>query len=300
MTSMNPSSHASVGITAGAPVPLALTLDEVARGIARLPSLPAVVVELLQSLGNDDVDTGQLARQIARDQALVAKMLRLANSSFYGLQGKINSISDAIVVLGLHGVRTLATAAAVTGAFGATVRQGFDFRVFWRHSIGIALCARALARHMRMSEENAFTAGLLHDIGRLVLASAYPQHLAAVLDYQKQNDCALIEAERAILGLDHAQIGQVLTERWKFPPLMCDVIARHHDPSGLDCPALACVIHVADAITHALDLAGDPNEMVPPICPSCWRAADLGAADLRAIFAEVEVQFEGACGVLLS
>lgn len=283
-----------------APVSNRLTLEEVARGIGKLPSLPAVVVELLQSLGNEDVDTAQLAQQIARDQALVAKMLRVANSSFYGLQGKVNSIGDAIVVLGLRGVRTLATAAAVTGAFGSGQHPGFDFRIFWRHSIAIALCARALARHMKMSEDNAFTAGLLHDIGRLVLASCYPRQLAAVLAFQHENDCLLLDAEHAVLGIDHAQIGQVLTERWKFPPLMCEVIARHHQPVGSDCPGLACVIHVADALAHALDLAGDESEMVPPLNSTCWQVAAVDDDALRAIFAEVEAQFEDACGALIS
>lgn len=275
-----------------------LTRDEVATGVGSLPSLPAVVVELLQTLGSDDVDADVLARQIARDQALVAKMLRVANSSFYGLQGKVNSISDAVVVLGLRGVRTLATAAAVTGAFHDIKLPGFDIRVFWRHSIGIALCARAVARHMKVGEDNAFTVGLLHDIGRLVLASCFQEHMTAVLVYQQEHDCVLVEAERAVLGIDHGVIGEVLTGRWNFPPLICDVIAHHHDPVGTE--PLACVIHLADAITHAMDLAGDENELVPPLNARCWTAAGFDDEDLLAIFAEVDAQFEGACGVLLS
>lgn len=275
-----------------------LTREEIAKGVSSLPSLPAVVVELLQSLASDDVDADALAQQIARDQALVAKMLRVANSSFYGLQGKVNSISDAIVVLGLRGVRTLATAAAVTGAFHDVKIEGFDIRVFWRHCIGIALCARAVARHVKVGEDNAFTVGLLHDIGRLVLASCFQDHLAAVLAYQKEHDCLLIDAERAVLGIDHGIIGEVLTQRWNFPPLICGVIGRHHDPDGAE--PLACVIHLADAIAHALDLAGDENELVPPLNQACWVAAAFDDESLQAIFAEVDAQFEGACGVLLS
>lgn len=275
-----------------------LTRDEIEKGVGDLPSLPAVVIELLQSLSREDVDADTLAHQISRDQALVAKMLRVANSSFYGLQGKVNSISDAIVVLGLRGVRTLATAAAVTGAFRAIDVPGFDNRVFWRHSVGIALCARAVARHMRVGEDNAFTVGLLHDIGRLVLASCFPKHLAAVLAYRDENECLLVDAERAVLGIDHGLIGEVLTMRWHFPSLICSVIAHHHDPDGAE--PLACVVHLADAIMHGLDLAGDEHELVPPVSAHCWKAAKLEREDLQAIFADVTTQFESACGVLLS
>lgn len=275
-----------------------LMREEIVQGVSGLPSLPAVVVELLQTLGSDDVDAAVLAQKVSRDQALVVKMLRVANSSFYGLQGKVNSIADAIVVLGLRGVRTLATAAAVTGAFDDIKLRDFDIRVFWRHSIGIALCARAVARHMKVGEENAFTVGLLHDIGRLVLASCFPQHLEAVLAYQKSHECLLVDAERAVLGIDHGVVGGLLTSHWNFPPLICNVIAGHHDPDGGE--PLACVIHLADAITHALDLAGDENERVPPLSVSCWAAAEFSHAKLQEIFAEVDNQFEGACGVLLS
>lgn len=283
--------------TLGAGARMPLTREDVMNGVSNLPSLPAVVVELLQALGSDEVDAELLARQIGRDQALVAKMLRVANSSFYGLQGKVNSITDAIVVLGLRGVRTLATAAAVTGAFSGIAVQGFDIRMFWRHSIGIALCARVVARHMKVGEDNAFTVGLLHDIGRLVLASCFKDHLVAVLAYQREHDCLLIDAERAVLGIDHALIGEVLTERWHFPPLICNVIAHHHDPDGAE--PLACVVHLADAITHALDLVGDENERVPPVRVGCWDTARFDAARLQEMFAEVDAQFEAACGVLL-
>lgn len=275
-----------------------LDLDTVARGIGNLPSLPAVVVELLQSLDDADADTDLLARKISRDQALVAKMLRVANSSFYGLQGKVGSIQDAIVVLGLRGVRTLASAAAVAGVFGKTSASGYDFRVFWRHSIGVALCARALAPRMRANAENAFAAGLLHDIGRLVLASCFPAHFKAALDYRQRLDCPLLDAERALLGIDHAQVGRVLTERWKFPSLMSQAIAGHHAPDGQETRSLACVLHVADAMVHALDLAGDEDEMAPRLQAPCWHSAGFSWRDSQEIFAEVEAQFESACEIL--
>lgn len=266
--------------------------DSIFRGIGKLPSLPAVAVELLASIDDENADASVIAHKIARDQALVARLLRIANSPFYGLQNQVNSIQDAVVVLGLRNVRMLATAALVAKSFAGASASGFDFRVFWRHAIATALCARALARRLRLPEENAFTAGLLHDLGRLVLASCFPEHLAEVVAYQTRLDCYSIDAERAVLATDHAQIGQLLAERWRFPAELAGAIADHHAPDEGAGRSPAAIVHVANAIAHALDLAGAPQEMVPRILPAAWNAVGLSWQDSQEVFREVEGQFD--------
>lgn len=277
------------------------TLDPatVAAQVDRLPALPDVVVELIGSIDDPDADTDLLARKIARDQALVARLLRVANSSFYGLQGKVSSVHDAIVVLGFRGVRTLATAAAVTGCFSAQgLASRFDFRAFWAHSLGVALCARGIARRLRANEENAFTAALLHDVGRLVLASRFPHHFDAVVAYRERCDCLWQEAERDVLGIDHAQIGCALAGRWRFAPLVGEAIAWHHRPESREIQALAHVVHVADALAHALGMAGEGASLVPPVSAVSWNALALDREDFLALFAEVEGQHAGICELL--
>lgn len=280
---------------------MALDLAQIVGQIRALPSLPAVIMELIQSLGDEDADTHLLAKKIASDQALVAKMLRVANSSFYGLQGKVTSIQDVVVVLGLRNVRTLAMAAAVTGSFsGRNAVPGFDFNAFWRHSMGTALCARALAKRLKMSEENAFTAALLHDIGRLVLAACFPAHLTAVLAYRSTHDGLLLDAERAVIGVDHASIGEALTAHWKFPESIRESVARHHALDASEHTPLTGIIHIADGIAHALELAGDDTSLVPPLSSGVWDTLRLNENDLLAIFGDIETQFEGACQMLSS
>lgn len=276
-----------------------LDRDDVLRQVRSLPSLPAVVIELLQTLDDDTTDMQALADKLAYDQALSAKVLRVANSSFYGLQGKIESITDAIVVLGLQGIRTLATAAAVTSAFVASDRSPLDFRQFWRHSIAVALCAKEIARLKRMNEGNAFAAGLLHDIGRLALASCFPQHFAAVARAREAADSTWLAVEREMLGIDHAEIGQVLTEYWRFPPLLISAIGTHHSPAVQQDP-LAALVHVADAIGHALDLSGEPEAQVPLLQDAAWQATGLGEAQLQQLLATVEAQHAAACESLVS
>ena len=151
------------------------------RQLDDLPSLPAVVMELLTCIDQDDVDISVLAKKVSHDQALTAKTLRLANSSTYGLQVKVTTIQQAITFLGFQTTRNLITAAAVTGCFAQGLCKGFDDKAFWRHSIATAVCARVLARRMRFNQDYAFTAGLLHDIGRLVLVTMYPEQYAEAI-----------------------------------------------------------------------------------------------------------------------
>ena len=142
----------------------ALSTFDVVSTLRDLPALPAIVAELLGSLDRDDAGTKLLAEKLSHDQALTAKTLRLANSSFYGMQNKVTTIQQAIAILGFNSVRTLVVAASITGCFPMDGSGAFDFKAFWRHSVGTALCAKGLARHMSVNPDQAFMVGLLHDI----------------------------------------------------------------------------------------------------------------------------------------
>ncbi|WP_028104617.1 HDOD domain-containing protein [Pseudoduganella violaceinigra] len=277
-----------------------LSYDDVVKNLEDLPSLPAVVMELLNSIDQEEIDITVLAKKVSHDQALTAKTLRLANSSLFGLQVKVTTIQQAITFLGFQSTRNLITAAAVTGCFADKQCPGFDHRSFWRHSIAAAACAKVLARHVRFNQDYAFTAGLLHDIGRLVLVSSFPDRYAQVLVYQQENDCHALQAERAILGIDHVDAGLALAEHWNFSDTMRLAIAGHHDPGKAGAGFLAAIIHVADAVVHALDLAGKPDDMVPPVSTIAWKALHLNEDSYLHLFRETELQYEEIALVLLA
>ncbi|MHA4867852.1 HDOD domain-containing protein [Duganella sp. PWIR1] len=277
-----------------------LSYDDVVRTLDDLPSLPAVVMELLNSIDQDDIDISVLAKKVSYDQALTAKTLRLANSSLYGLQVKVTTIQQAITYLGFQTTRNLITAAAVTGCFVEGHCPGFDHKAFWRHSIATAACAKVLARQMRFNQDYAFTAGLLHDIGRLVLVSCFPEQYAATVAYRAQHDCYLLEAERAVLGVDHVAAGLALAEHWNFSDTMRLAIGGHHDPEAPGAGFLAAIIHVADAIVHALDLAQVQDDLVPPVSTVAWTALGLDEEVYLQLFRETELQYEEISMVLLS
>ena len=275
-----------------------VTLEQAVAKVRDLPSLPAVVAELIRTFGDADVATSELAAQISKDQALAAKTLRLANSSFYGLQSRVRTIDQAITVLGFDSVRSLVTAAGVVGQFRGTDGGAVDFTAFWRHAVGTAVCAKSLARLAGCKQEFAFVSGLLHDIGRLVLVTSFPEQYAAVLDCQRSTGSEVLHAERSVLGIDHALVGQALARHWKFPALIQRAIGHHHGPEREDLGDIASVIHVANAIVHALDLGGEPDEQVPAIAQDAWDSLRIDAPGLSRVFAETEAEFENACQIL--
>ncbi len=277
-----------------------LSYDDVVRTLDDLPSLPAVVMELLNSIDQDDVDISVLAKKVSYDQALTAKTLRLANSSLYGLQVKVTTIQQAITFLGFQTTRNLITAAAVTGCFAEGHCPGFDHKAFWRHSIATAACAKVLARQMRFNQDYAFTAGLLHDIGRLVLVSCFPNHYSEAIAWREQHDCFMLDAERSVLGVDHVDAGLALAEHWNFSDTMRLAIGGHHDPEAPGAGFLAAIIHVADAIVHALDLAQVQDDLVPPVSTVAWTALGLDEEVYLQIFRETELQYEEISMVLLT
>lgn len=275
------------------------TIDEIIKRVHDLPSLPAVVAELLATVEQDDVDLHALAHKITLDQSLTAKTLRLANSSFYGMPSQVTTIQQAIAVLGFHSIRTLVTACSVTTAFGPGPGIHFDFEPFWRHAVGTAVCARVLARHARLSPETAFTAGLLHDLGTLVLATRYPAEYDAVEAYRRQHDCLPGPAQQAIFGYDHGRVGSALAAHWKFPRQIQEAVAGHHQPEAGDTVSLALLIQVADVLAHALDLAGQDDDQVPPLSQQSWRMLALSDATWLAVFAETEATFQDMCQILV-
>jgi putative nucleotidyltransferase with HDIG domain len=277
-----------------------LTPEQLAAGVEDLPSLPAVVMELLGDIEQEDVDISVLAKKVSYDQALTAKTLRLANASSFGLQVKVTTIQQAITFLGFQTTRNLITAAALTGCFPSGRCPGFDDKAFWRHSIATATCARALARRLRFNPDVAFTAGLLHDIGRLMLVTAYPAAYSDVLAWRTRHGGDLQDAERAVLGLDHVDAGVALAEHWNFSGTMRQAIAYHHAPETPGAGFLAAIAHVANAIVHALDLAGEDDESVPRVADVAWDAMGLNEEAYLHLFRETEQGFGEMSTILIT
>jgi putative nucleotidyltransferase with HDIG domain len=281
-------------MTACEPLPKASLLRD-------LPALPAAVLELLDMLGREDIETSTLVSKIALDPALTAKTLRLANSSFYGISRHVNSVTDATTVLGLRTVRAVVTAAAMSGSFAPPDCEGFDFQAFWRHAVGVAAGAKLVACAVGVEAEVAFTAGLLHDIGRLVLASAFAPHFERTLVYAAECGVDACVAEHTLLGTDHAAVGAIVTEHWRFPACIVEAIGQHHapPPSGRGVQ-LAHVVGAADRLVQALESGSAGWDELPAESQQAWLALGLSNEGWAALLAETELQMRGLCAALLN
>lgn len=266
--------------------------DAIVDNLHRLPSLPNIVSELIIALNQEGVSIGALAQGIEKDQALSARALRVANSPFYGLRQPIASINDAIVVLGFRAVSSLVMTAALTDLFKMPYMSWFDQATFWRHSLGTAVCARKLARIAGLEPETGFTAGLLHDIGRLLLVMTSPKQYEAANAYRNEEDCSLTEAERHVLGITHAEAGEALAKHWHFAPVIRDAVACHHAPPPAGKATITDLTHVSNILAHALDIERAPRSRVDTIDPDAWARLNLDWSKLRGLLPEIEHEFE--------
>jgi putative nucleotidyltransferase with HDIG domain len=275
-----------------------LSVAQVVKTIRDLPSLSIVVTDLISSFETSDANIAELAEKVSQDQALTAKTLRLANSSFYGLSRKVTTIQQAIMVLGFDSVRALISAASIVDNFYGARESTDDFNVFWRHSIGTALCSKHIARAAGLNQNYAFICGLLHDIGKLVLTTRFPDQYREAVKYRNEHDSHAIDAEKAVLGITHAAIGRLLADSWKFPVLMQNAIANHHEPAKADLGGMPCIVHVANALVHGLDLVDEPKGLVPEVSEAAWKSLSISEPDLRRVLRDTELEFEEACQIL--
>ena len=273
--------------------------DKIAVRLQQLPPLPQAVSELLASFAQEDVDVDQLARQISHDQAITARVLRVANSSFYGLQSKVGTIQEAVVVLGFRAVRSMVLAVGMNSTFRTDQCRGFDAEIYQRHCVGTSLAAWGLAEMAGCNRDLAFTAGLLHDIGQLALASNFPVEYAKALEYQRQHDCFIVVAERDVLGVDHTQVGGMLAETWHFPVALHQAVSEHHEPAAAKADSIANLIHVADVTAHALDFSRLQEDMVMPLDPVAWERVGGDWLALRQALPQIEKGFAETCQSLM-
>lgn len=275
-----------------------MTLTNLLPIINSLPSLSAVVLDLLQSLEHEEVGNALLAQKISQDQALSARTLKLANSSFYGSSFRSKTVSEAVAVLGSKTIRRLATASALINGLSGGRGHRFDVTSLWRHSIATALCAAELAQATDSPSDIAYVAGLLHDVGRLALATHLPMDYDQAMAYRTEQDCSVLQAERQLLGTDHSAVGEALTRHWKLPEEVQQAVACHHAVRTGDHSLLPTIVLAADAMAHALDLAQDPGEAVPPIPAAVWNTLALDDAALQGVMRKVMLQFEAASSML--
>jgi HD-like signal output (HDOD) protein len=201
------------------------TLEELVNEIAELRPIGAVATRILQLTEGDRFSAHELATVISSDQALTAKMLRLANSAYYGFPRRITTVRDAVVLLGFRAVRSATLASCVIDAVPGSTH--INYQRFWHYSVSVGMLAEVLGRAHRVHQDEAFTAGVLHNIGRLALDQHAPQALQDALLLARTHQASLHEAEQRLLGYSDAELGGALALHWNFPAPLAQAVGQH-------------------------------------------------------------------------
>ncbi|MCX7726261.1 MAG: HDOD domain-containing protein [Chitinispirillaceae bacterium] len=236
--------------------------------IDNLPALPAIVSRLIKVVNSPDSSADDAAKLIQKDPALTTKMLRLANSAFYGIPRSISSVTSAVVILGFNTIRSFVLSASVMKMFSSPKRRVIDRERFWKHSIVCAMAARIIVRqfiHIRMMDpESAFCAGILHDLGKLIFSEFVSDDYSEVYNYAKQNRISLLEAEEKVIGFTHSQMGRILADKWALPLDLEYSMLYHHEPmKASSVMELIATIHIANTLSHQMGMNLFDNEPIP-------------------------------------
>jgi putative nucleotidyltransferase with HDIG domain len=247
-------------------------IDLIKTGINNLPTLPAVYANLSKAIEDPKSSREKIAQIISTDQASAFKILKVANSPFFGFRGRIDTISQAIFLLGFNEVKNIIFALSVINFFSK-----FRPMDFWAHSIGVGIATRMIGSAIGEKDlENYFLAGILHDIGKLLFFEFTPQEYLKVLEIVEKKKCLIREAEDSVFGIDHSTAGKLLAEKWKMPQGIQDTIKYHHTGwVEKENNTIIASVHLGDIIARSLELGYPGDKLIPQPNPKIWEMLKL-------------------------
>lgn len=262
-------------------------VNEAVSKLTTIGTLPEVTVRIIKTVEDPKSSAVQLHKIVSNDPALVTRILKVVNSSFYGLPGQIASIERAIVLLGLNGVKNLAVAASLGQLFrGVKLCEPFSAKDLWTHCLSVAVGSRELAKHLNIPiADEAFLAGMIHDVGLLAQVQLWPEKFAEVCRLAKAREDDgehFCELEKRIIGVDHEQLGRALAHRWRFPASCQQAAGAHHHPvPGQDHGVLAGVVFISDTLCCELGLGFNLTAQGQKIADSdlSWLGLTPGVVD---------------------
>ena len=261
-----------------------------------LPTIPTVVRKLLGMFENPKVSLAELATFIAQDPVLAARMLKVVNSPIYGFPGRISSITQALLLLGLNVARGLLLGVSVVEVMQTSIVG------LWEHSAGCAIAARIIARRKGLKDpEEVSAAGLLHDVGKVFLSLKSPDLYSHVIAEADERGIFIADAEEESFGVTHAQVAAWVGKKWNFPESLVEQLRYHHKPSLSKRYSLqTSIVHFSDILVRGRGFGFGGDRLVPRVDETAWRLLDLSDADIREILIEMEDLLEQTEDLLLA
>ena len=273
-----------------------MDLRTIAENVNSIFSLPDVALRINELVNSEETTNAELEQLIIHDPALTAKILKLANSTYFGFPGKVGTISHAITLIGYKELRNLVIAASVVSTFEGISSDLIDMEAFWYHSVTCGVMARLIAIHLDNKEqERFFISGLLHEVGKLVFFSQFPKESAETLRFKDQGDDAVTEAERKILGFTHAELGAELLKQWQLPMSIWKMIKFQLDPLNENASKRdTCILHVAANIASCIEPCASRtinlNRIEPTYKIEAWNQLDLSPEFIQTMMDKTALQ----------
>ncbi len=276
-------------------------VQQAIKKVSTIATLPEITVKIIKTVEDPKSSAVQLHQIVSHDPALATRILKVVNSAFYGLPGQIASIERAIVLLGLNAVKNIAVAASLGQLFrGVKLCEGFSAKDLWTHCIAVGVTAREIARQGKLPiADEAFLAGLIHDIGILVALQTQPEQLKAVCEKARSTNVSFCDIEREMTGVDHQMLGMGLAELWKFPRSCQLVAGHHHNPSALadSHRTIVMIVHVADILCCQAGKGFNLTAMSSSIDPKVMNELNLTPASLEATRNNIDAWLETAANL---
>lgn len=267
-----------------------------------LVSAPTTYTQLNALLHDQDSGIDDISNVINQDPALTTRLLKIVNSPYYGFPSQINTISRAITIVGTRELTHLVLATSVISAFKGIPTDLIDMDTFWRHSLATAITAKYLAETLHLPQrEQYFIAGLLHNIGSLVLFQSLPELAREAINSAKFGHEVLYEAEQRLLGFDHGEVGATLLEAWRLPASLAEVARYHHRPSlaTQDRTALD-IVHIADILVSSVPFGHSGDNHVPPLDPAAWERLSCAETDIPPLLDRVHFNLESLTALMVA
>ncbi|MEW6520960.1 MAG: HDOD domain-containing protein [Thermodesulfobacteriota bacterium] len=254
------------------------------REVKSLPTLPGIIAKLTRMAEDPDTTTEQMGKVISKDHILAAKLLKLVNSAFYGFPQRISSLNSAIILLGFNVIKSLIISSSI---FELMESQDVEL---WEHSLGCAVVCSVLAKRLEVTDpEEVSTAGLIHDIGKVAIKMELKPEFEMLQQMVHDRQIPMLDAEKELLGVDHAEVGGWLAKSWNLPAKLVEPIACHHNPLEAGEEKLCtAIIHFSDILIRSLGYGHGDDVWVPPLSKTAWQLLNLTQQDLDEILDEVE------------
>jgi HD-like signal output (HDOD) protein len=243
-------------------------------------------------ISRPNTSMADIGKIVGQDPGLTVRLLRLVNSAFYNFPSKVETITQALVVIGTQQLRELVLATSIVNLFQGIPKDLVSMESFWRHSIACGIAARIIAAHRHEANiERFLIAGMVHDIGRLIIYKKIGDLSRSALIQSRTCGLPLFQAEKEVIGFDHGRMGRLLMQSWNLPQSLEEAVAFHHHPGLANCyPMEAAIVHVADILVNALQWGTSGSHSVPPLEAAAWDLIGLPESILPALFQSLREQ----------